>query len=80
MMEDYSKYLSYDNGKGILLNKYDKEVLDRYQIKYKECSSIKSLIILITDYLEDNYYEELDELENVLEHLEEIYYYNEVKK
>ena len=46
MMEDYSKYLSYDNGKGILLNKYDKEVLDRYQINYQECSSIKSLIIL----------------------------------
>ena len=68
-MEDYSKYLSYDNGKGILLNKYDKEVLDRYQISYQECSSTKSLIIIITDYLE-----------NVLEHLEENYYYNEVKK
>lgn len=79
-MEDYKKYLSYDNGKGILINNYDKEVLDRYQINYQECSSTKSLIILINDYLENNYYEELDELENVLEHLEETYYYNEVNK
>ena len=79
-MEDYRKYLSYDNGKGILLNNYDKEILDMYKINYQECSSTKSLIILINDYLENNYYEELDELETVLEHLEETYYYNEVKK
>ena len=79
-MEDYRKYLSYDNGKGILLNNYDKEVLDRYQINYQECSNTKSLIILINDYLDNNFYEEVEELENVLEHLEETYYYNEVKK
>lgn len=79
-MEDYRKYLSYDNGKGILINNYDKEVLDRYNIKYQECSNTKSLIILINDYLEDNYYEDLNELEFVLEHLEETYYYNEVNK
>ena len=79
-MEDYSKYLSYDNGKGILLNRYDKEILDRYQINYQESSNTKNLIILINEYLEDNYYEELDELEDVLAHLEENYYYNEVKK
>jgi len=79
-MEDYRKYLSYDNGKGILINNYDKEVLDRYNINYQECSNTKSLIILINDYLDDNYYEDLNELELVLEHLEETYYYNEVNK
>lgn len=79
-MEDYTKYLSYDNGKGILLNNYDKEVLEQYKINYQECSSIKSLLILINDFLDNNYYEDLNDLENVLEHLEEIYYYNEVNK
>ena len=79
-MEDYRKYLSYDNGKGILINNYDKEVLDRYNINYQEYSNTKSLIILINDYLDDNYYEDLNELELVLEHLEETYYYNEVNK
>lgn len=79
-MEDYRKYLSYDNGHGILINTYDKEILDKYQINYKECSNIKSIIIQINNFIDDNYYEELDDLELVLEHLEENYYYNEVNK
>ena len=79
-MEDYRKYLSYDNGKGLLLNNNDKEVLDKYQINYQSCSNIKSLVVYINEYLEDNYYDELEELEYVLEHLEETYYYNEVNK
>ena len=79
-MEDYKKYLSYDNGKGLLINNYDKEILERYQINYQECSNIKSLTIIINEYLDNNYYEELDDLEIVLEHLEETYYYNEVDK
>ena len=79
-MEDYRKYLSYDNGKGLLLNNNDKEVLDKYRINYQTCSNIKSLVIYINEYLEDNYYDELEDLEYVLEHLEETYYYNEVNK
>lgn len=79
-MEDYRKYLSYDNGKGLLLNNNDKEVLDKYQINYQSCSNIKSLVVYINEYLEDNYYDELEDLEYVLEHLEETYYYNEVNK
>ena len=79
-MEDYRKYLSYDNGKGLLLNNNDKEVLDKYQINYQSCSNIKSLVVYINEYLEDNYYDEIEDLEYVLEHLEETYYYNEVNK
>ena len=33
---DYSKYLSIDNGKGILLSKEDALVLKRYDIDYKK--------------------------------------------
>lgn len=79
-MEDYSKYLSFDNKKGILLNQYDKSILDIYKIEYMNLTNIKELIILINEYLEDNYYEDLDDLELVLNHLEETYYYTNVNK
>ena len=79
-MEDYSKYLSYDNKKGILLNKQDKAVLDIYKINYQTKSNLKDLILEINEYLEDNYYEDLDDLEIVLSHLEETYYYTQIKK
>ena len=79
-MEDYSKYLSYDNKKGILLNNQDKDILDRYKIDYDSLSNLKDLIIIINEYLEDNYYEEMDDLEIVLSHLEETYYYTKINK
>lgn len=79
-MEDYRKYLSYDNGYGILLNNYDKEILDKYKINYKECSNIKSIIIEINNIIDDNYFDEVEDLEIILEHLEEYYYYNQVNK
>ena len=60
-MEDYRKYLSYDNGKGLLLNNNDKEVLDKYQINYQTCSNIKSLVIYINEYLEE-YKEEVEQI------------------
>ena len=79
-MEDYSKYLSYDNKKGLLLNKQDKNILDIYKIDYSNISNLKDLIIIINEYLEDNYYEDLDDLELVLNHLEETYYYTKINK
>jgi len=79
-MEDYSTYLSYDNKKGILLNKQDKSILDRHKIEYINLTNIKELIIIINEFLEDNYYEDLEDLELVLSHLEEIYYYTKINK
>jgi len=79
-MEDYSTYLSYDNKKGLLLNKQDKSILDRHKIEYINLTNIKELIIIINEFLEDNYYEDLEDLELVLSHLEEIYYYTKINK
>ena len=79
-MEDYRKYLSYDNGYGILLNNYDKEILDKYKINYQGCNNIKSIIVEINNIIDDNYFDAVEDLEIVLEHLEENYYYNEVNK
>ena len=79
-MEDYSKFLSYDNKKGLLINKEDKNILDKYQIAYDKLSSLKDLIIEVNEYLDDNYYEDVEDLELVLEHLEETYYYHYTNK
>ena len=77
MNEDYTKYLSIDNGKGVLISRDSLRVLDRYSIDYAGCTSMKDLIVLIEDVLDECYD---DELEIVLENLSETYYYQEVHK
>lgn len=77
MKEDYTKYLSYDNGHGILISAYDKIILDRYKISYEDLNSLSDLILRIEKYLEE--YDD-EELENVLEHLSEVHYYHETNK
>ena len=46
-MEDYRKYLSVDNGHGILIPSHDAYVLDKYVIRYGDCCELKYLILLI---------------------------------
>ena len=77
MLEDYRKYLSFDNGHGVLIPKRDIYLLDRYGIDYRNCSSLKELILLINVCLEEDYDEEL---ELVLDDLSEVHYYQEVNK
>lgn len=77
MLEDYTKYLSIDNGHGILISKDDAYLLDKYHIDYRNCFELKDLILIISDYLDEDYDEELD---MVLEHLSEVHYYQEVNK
>ena len=60
MKEDYTKYLSYDNGKGILISPYDKIILDRYQISYQNLNSLTDLILRVEKYLEEYEDEELE--------------------
>ena len=61
-MEDYRKYLSIDNGHGVLIPSNDASILDQYGIDYHGCSKLKDLILLIEEYLEDNDEEELEEV------------------
>ncbi len=77
MKEDYTKYLSIDNGKGILISKDNAFILDKFSIDYVSCTNMKDLIILIEEVLDECYDEEL---EGVLENLSETYYYQEVHK
>ena len=77
---DYSCYLSIDNGNGILINRNDAYVLDKYKIDYKKYSNLGSLIFDINTFLSDSDDEELEELEEVLISLSECHYYNETNK
>ncbi len=76
-MEDYTKYLSYDNGCGLLIPSYDKMILDYYSVCYDGLTNMQDLIVLVSQLL-DVYDDE--ELEEVISHLSEIHYYQEVNK
>mgnify|MGYP004495836895 CR=1 FL=1 len=75
---DYSKYLSFDNGQGILISKSDNDVLLRYGFDVRKYSSLNNLIFDIDNYLNEVMGEE--DLEDVLVRLSERYYYEYVKK
>ena len=74
---DYSKYLSFDNGQGILISKSDNDVLLRYGFDVRKYSSLNNLIFDIDNYLNEVMGEE--DLEDVLVRLSERYYYEYVK-
>ncbi|MEE3342536.1 MAG: hypothetical protein VZS44_00385 [Bacilli bacterium] len=76
---DYREYLSFDNGKGLLLNKRDKEIISLYGFDVEKYSSLKELIFDIDNYLNDTY-EDVDDLEEVLIRLSDLNYYINVKK
>lgn len=76
---DYSKYLSIDNGKGLLLNKEDIAILYKYGFDYKTYTNLSNLIFDIDNYINSNYLVD-DDLEKVLIDLSEINYYINVKK
>ena len=77
---DYSKYLSIDNGCGLLLNSNVIYVLDSYGIKYEGITSYSDLIFNISKYIDDNYDGDLEDLEDVLDIIKELHYYSETKK
>ena len=77
MLEDYTKYLSIDNGRGVLISRDDLAILERFKIDFFQASSLKELILQIEECLEEDYDEDL---ETVIDHLSEVYYYEKVNK
>lgn len=78
--DDYEKYLSVDNGRGLLLRRNDAYILEKTGIDYKKYDNIWDLIFMIGRYIDHHYDENIDELEDVLAHLMEVHYYYEVNK
>lgn len=74
---DLDSFMNIDNGNGILLSKYEIELLLKYDIDYRNYSNIESLLKEIDDVLENDY---IEELEDIVVKLEEQHYYKDIKK
>ena len=74
---DLDSFINIDNGNGILLSKYEIELLLKYDIDYRNYSDIESLLKEIDDILENDY---IEELEDIVIKLEEQHYYKDIKK
>ncbi|MDY3798562.1 MAG: hypothetical protein SO067_05565 [Bacilli bacterium] len=74
---DLDSFMNIDNGNGILLSKYEIELLLKYDIDYRNYSNIESLLKEIDDILENDY---IEELEDIVIKLEEQHYYKDIKK
>lgn len=62
---------------GLLLNNYQISVLERFQVPWQSCNSYSSLVYEIEEILLEA---EDEELETVVNELQELNYYNEVRK
>ena len=81
LLNDIKFDLKKDNGKGILLNNHEIEVLQRYGFDYNKYSSLNELIFDVDNYInEEGCFNDVDELEEVLDKISEYHYYNEVNK
>ena len=65
-IEEISKSIDLSNTlngyNGLILSKKEIEVLDKYNINYKECSSMKDLLFLIDEELNIEENSELEEI------------------
>lgn len=75
-----SNNLRNDYGNGIYLSQEEQVILERYDFSIQKYSNIKSLIFDIEEYLNENYEEELEDLEMVANSLSELNYYQNTNK
>lgn len=67
-----------NNINGLLLTNYEIDVLDRYEINYKNCSSLKDVIRNIEDIIED--IDDIEELDYISQSISERDYYQNTNK
>ena len=63
--------------KNLYLTNYQRQVLEQYHIPYQSCQSGRELLFLLSDIVDD---EEYDELEEVARQIDEFAYYHETDK
>ena len=73
--EDLHKNLHKVYG-NIYINDNDIEILKKYDFDINNYTDVKRLIMDISDYLDDNFDMDLDDLENVVTSLSEFNYYH----
>lgn len=77
---DFSKNSINDFGNGIILTNNEIEVLDKYKIDYKNCTSLKNLITKIEIIIEECEYQEVEDLDYISESISERDYYKNTNK
>ena len=63
-IKEISNNISLNNVNSFLLSNYEMEVLDRYNIDYNNCSSLKDVLFLIDEIL-NNSTDEMTDLEEI---------------
>ena len=77
---DFTSNLINEFENGILLTNSEIAVLNKYKINYKNCTSLKNLISKIEIVLEENEYEDIDDLDYVSQTISERDYYQNTNK
>lgn len=70
---DFTSNSINDLGNGILLTNYEIGVLDKYNINYNNCNSLKEILFYVEDILNED--STLDDLENISKSIAERDYY-----
>ncbi len=82
-MDDYIKEISnnikLNSINNFLLTNYEIEVLNRYSINYNECTSLKDVLFLIDDIL-NNSTDEMTDLEEISISIGDRDYYQNTEK
>lgn len=75
---DFTKNSINDCGNGIYLTNFEIDVLNKYHINYSNCTSMKDIIFLVEEILNED--SSLDDLENISKSISERDYYLNTNK
>ncbi len=75
---DFTKNSLCDCGNNIYLTNFEIEILNKYKINYQNCTSLKDIIFLIEDILNED--STLDDLELISKSIAERDYYLNTNK
>lgn len=77
---DFSLNQFVDCGNGLMLTSREIDILNRYNIDYKSCLSLKEIIYKVEDVLDECYDGDYDDLESVSSTISERDYYLNTNK
>ena len=85
-LEKLVSEIDFDSGKfvtcknGLMLTNLEIDVLKRYGVQYENCSTLKEIIYLVEDILNEDDSSDLEELEYVSSTISERDYYQNTNK
>lgn len=85
-LEKIVSEINFESGKfvtcknGLMLTNMEIDVLKRYGVEYEKCNSLKEIIYLVEDILNEDDSSDLDELEYISSTIAERDYYQNTNK